>query len=132
MEQGAVVDEQGSFVVSDACQLDSCPALHGSEVVLDTGATANLACFDWLRNHNCLSKKAGHAKAAPSPTLARFEFGNGHMETVKHAADVSIVVAAKAGVLRAFFVEQNAPALLSEGALGPWGDIWIILATDCI
>ena len=48
-----------------------------SEVVLDTSATASLACFEWLRIHNGLLKNAGHQAAAPYPALARFKFGSG-------------------------------------------------------
>ena len=43
------------------------------------------------------------------------------MGDAKHAADVLIVLAGKAGVLGAFLAEQNAPALWSEGAPEPLG-----------
>ena len=95
---GTVV--QGSFVVSTDSQPASCATTSGSEVVLDTGAKADLASFARLRNHHGLLKQAGNGEAAPHPTMARSKFGNGQTETAKHAADAPIVLAATAEVLR--------------------------------
>ena len=85
----------------------------------NTGATANLACFGWLRNRDGLSEKSGYDVAAPYPTLARVKFGNGQVETARHAVDAPIVSAGQMEASTTSPVAQNTPALMSKGALEP-------------
>ena len=53
-----------------------------SVVVLDTGATANLACFRWLSRHNSLLERKGLPRALTYPAQARFKFGDGRTGNV--------------------------------------------------
>ena len=54
-EQGFLVGgstTQGSVFASTASQDGSSACAGRSEVALDSGASANIACFAWLRSHN--------------------------------------------------------------------------------
>ena len=113
--------EQGASVAFTGFQFASRTAMCGSEVVLGSGAATNLTSFAWLRNRDGLSKNTGFEAAAPRPTRARVKFGNGQMETAKHAADAPIVLAGKAGVLGKSSAEQNTPDLLSKNGMEPVG-----------
>ena len=54
-------------------------AHNDSVVILDTGATANLVCFNWLAHHNTLLAKSGLPKEVSYPAHAMFKFGDGRM-----------------------------------------------------
>ena len=85
--------EPGSFVVLAAPQRGSSACAARSEVASDSGVAANLACFACLRNLNSLLKDLRYGVAAPFPTLARFKFGDGKVETAKVVVDVPVVLA---------------------------------------
>ena len=68
-------------------------AQNESVVILDTGATANLVCFQWLRHHNELLAQRGLPKVAIYPAHALFKFGDGRTGEVCHAADITVGVA---------------------------------------
>ena len=53
-----------------------------SAVVLDTGATANLACFRWLSRRNSLPEQKGFPRVLTYPAQARFKFGDGRSGNV--------------------------------------------------
>ena len=84
---------------------------------MDTGVTANVVCFAWIRIRIGLLEKSGNDAAAPHPASALCKFGDGEIEIVRRAAVFPIVLAREIGVSATFLAEQNIPALLSEGAL---------------
>ena len=61
---------------------DECAAALG------TGATANSACFKWVRRRNAMSGKLGIPIATPYPARAKFKFGGGLARGVRCAADI--------------------------------------------
>ena len=87
-----------------------------SAVVLDTGAAANLVCYNWLDNHNLFLGLQGLVKAVPYPSNARFEFGDGRIGEVKHVADIKVGIAGCKGASTAFVLGAEIPALLGKGA----------------
>ena len=86
-------------------------------VILDTGAAANLVCFNWLSRHNNLLPKRSLPKVVSYPAHAMFKFGGGRMGEVCHAADITVGVAGVKGTFTAFVLDSVIPALLSKGAL---------------
>ena len=60
-------------------------------------------------------------KAAPSPSSARFKFGDGRTGEVKHAADSKVGVAGCKGACAAFVLGAEIPALVCEEALEALG-----------
>ena len=89
---------------------------NDSVVALDTGATANLACFKWLGHHNSNLQTTGFPKVTTYPTIARFEFGYGRVGEVKYAADFEVGVAGRRGAFASFVSETDIPALLRRGS----------------
>ena len=83
---------------------------------LDTGATANLARFEWLGHRNSVMEKFGAPPADPHPARAGFKFGE-----VRHAADIPVGIAGGRGIFTAFPTDTDIPALLHIGALGALG-----------
>ena len=97
-----------------------CPIFYAKDesvVILDTGATANLACFQWLRRHNELLARRGFPTVSTYQAHATFKFGDGRTGEVCHAADITVGVAGIKGVFTAFVLDSDIPALLSKGAL---------------
>ena len=92
-------------------------AHNDSVVILDTGATANLVCFNWLAHHNDLLARRGLPKVVSYPAHAMFKFGDGRLGEVCHAADITVGVAGVKGTFTAFVLDSDIPALLSKGAL---------------
>ena len=90
-------------------------------MVLDTGATANLACFPWLGDHNRILDPEGLQRASTYPSPARFRFGGGRLGQVSQAADIPVGVAGSKGNFPAFALEADIPALLREGAVEALG-----------
>ena len=103
----STIDLGGEFVVSPA----------SSVVVLDTGATANLVCRQWLANHNRFLERQGIEKAHLYPADARFKFGDGRIGEVRYAADITVGIAGRKGSFTAFVLDAEIPALLCKGAL---------------
>ena len=106
-----------SFPVSAGPQAVFFPPPGRSEVVWDSGAGANPACFQWLRTRTSLLRQPGRIPSVPDSAFARFKIGDGHVGTDHPAADVPVAVAAKMGTFSTFLVGANAPALLSKGAV---------------
>ena len=73
----------GVFVASKA----------SSAVVLDAGATANLVRRAWLANRNQFLRRLGMEQAHLYPSAARFQFGDGRIGEVRHAANITVGVA---------------------------------------
>ena len=97
-----------------------CPIFYAqneSVVILDTGATANLVCSNWLSHRNELLTRRGLPKVASYPAHAMFKFGGGRIGEVCHAADITVGVAGFKGTFTAFVLDSDIPALLSKGAL---------------
>ena len=92
-----------------------------SLVVLDSGATASLAHFRWLENHNWPLGRRGYQKASTYPSSARFRFGDGCQGEVRRAADIPVAVVGRRGKFTAFVLGADIPALLREGALEAMG-----------
>ena len=107
--------DPGSYVALAAFQSVASSLLGRSDVVLDSGATANLACSEWIRIRNGLLKNAGYQEAAPRPALARFRFGDEHVESAQNTAEFPIALAGQMGVLFTFLAEQTIPASMGEG-----------------
>ena len=97
----------------------------GSAAVLETGPTANLACFKWRKNHTGLLKKFGPPAAEASPACARPKFGNSRIEEIRFAADAPVEIAGRRGTTETFLVEADIPALsrkrAPESLEGLWG-----------
>ena len=51
-------------------------------VILNTGATANLASFKWLAHRNVPLQPNGCLGAEPYPAMTTFEFVNGGMGVI--------------------------------------------------
>ena len=73
---------------------------------MGAGATAILACSQWLRSRDGLWQR----------DWSRFKFGNGAVETVHHAAGNSTAVASNMKMLMTFLVDAKMPALLRKSA----------------
>ena len=91
-------------------------ARNDSVAILDTGATANLKCSNWLSRRNELLFRRGLPKVASYPAHAIFKFGGGRIGEVCHAADITVGVAGVKGAFTAFVLDSDIPALLSKGA----------------
>ena len=87
-----------------------------SVVVLDTGATANLACFRWLSRRNSLLEQKGFPRVLTYPAQARFKFGDGRAGNVCFAADITAGIAGAKGAFTACGLDADIPALLRKGA----------------
>ena len=110
MEQGSLVDgptEQGSFAPSAAFRAGSRACAGRSDAASDSGATANVACLYWLRNHDGFSQEYGYDVAAPYPTSPRVKFGNGQLGNVHHAAGAPSVLARQMGLHVMFLADQD-------------------------
>ena len=79
----ATLDAGGLFLASKG----------DSAVVLDTGATANLACCRRLEHHNRLLEKNEYQSVSTYASTARFRSGDGRLGDVRHAADIPLGVA---------------------------------------
>ena len=99
----ATLDMGGLFLVSK----------DESVVVLDTGATANLVCF---QHHNRLLGRSGLQRVSTYPSKARSRFGGGRLGEESHAADIPAGIAGNKGKFAAFALDADIPALLREGA----------------
>ena len=86
-------------------------------MVFGTGATANVACFEWLRNPGSLPKDSGCVAARPYLALACSTFGKGQVGTAHHPADAPITLAGQMGVFARLLAEQDFVAAMSKGAL---------------
>ena len=98
-----------------------CPIFYAkdeSAAILGTGATAHLACFQWLRRHNELLARSGFPAASTYQAHATSKFGDGRTGEVCRAADIGVGAAGIKGVFTAFVLDSDVPALLSTGALG--------------
>ena len=62
-------------------------------VVLDAGATSDLARFRSSGNHHQLSGKRGLFRASTHPACARFKFGDGRLVAALLAADITVGIA---------------------------------------
>ena len=91
------------------------------EVVLDTGATAKLACFSWLARHNRILGRRGIPRVTTCPSKATFRPGDGCLGEARHAADIPVGVAGIRGRLTAFAPEADIPALLRSRAMEALG-----------
>ena len=87
------------------------------EVILETGATANLARFRWLESHNSLLGKRGLPWVSTYPARARLTFRDGRSGEVRYAADITAGIAVSQGSFTAFVLDADTPALLRGGAL---------------
>ena len=96
-------------------------AYGGGVVVLDTGATANLACSTWLNNRNSYLHKMGFPKVNPYPTLPRLKFGAGRIGVAEYAADIKVGSKGRRGAITAFVLDMDIPALLRKGAIEAHG-----------
>ena len=97
-----------------------CPIFYAKEesaVILDTGATANLVCFRWLRRQNELLVNRGIPEVTTFPALATFKVGDGRTGEVCHAADITVGVAGIKGKFTAFVSDSDIPVALGKGAL---------------
>ena len=90
------------------------PPFRG-DAALDTGAKANLAFSQWIRNHNSLSGRRERPPAAPYSAFVRSKFGNGWVAAEHHAADASVAIGGKTGLVSTFSVEAEI-LVLSIGA----------------
>lgn len=106
-----------SFVTSLSKGRPILYAHNDSVVIMDTGATANLVCFNWLSHHKYLLARRGLPKVDSYPAHAMFKFGDGRLGEVCHAADITVGVAGVKGTFTAFVLDSDIPALLSKGAL---------------
>ena len=87
-----------------------------SVTATDTGATASLACFEWLGRRNSISEPVGVPPARSYPTSARFKFGNGRTSGARFAAGVPVGRGGEHGEFTAFLTETEIPAFLREEA----------------
>ena len=76
-------------------------------MILDTGATANLVCFRWLRRHNAILQAKGSDPVTTYPAQATFRFGDGGTGEVSHAADIPVGAAGVKGEFTAFVSESD-------------------------
>ena len=93
----------------------------GSVAVLDTTATANLACFKWLNRRNSVLREFAVTPAHHNPVCARFKNGNGRKSAARFAAGVPVGAACGRGGSTAFLREAELQALLRKGPPGSFG-----------
>ena len=103
-----------------------------SVVALDTGATANLACFSWLAHQNSILEKRGSPRVSTNPSKAKFRSGDGRLGEVRHAADIPVWIAGDKGRYTPFAPGSDIPALLRRGARRRFGGSWIFLRGSLI
>ena len=101
------LDVGGFFLVADS----------DSTMVLETGATANLVHFCWLRPRNRILQRRGSQKVLTYPPSARFRFGNGRLGEVRHPAGISAGIPVRKGEFTVFVLDAGIPTLLRKGAL---------------
>ena len=111
----------GPFSVPAASHLGLIMSSEKSEASLDTGATANLACFKLLQRHNSLQAKSGAPAAEMHPGAASFNFGNVRLEQVRYAADVPVAIAGRRGMFTALPVDADIPASSRKRGIGDNG-----------
>ena len=92
-------------------------AKGNSVVILDTGATANLASFRWLARRNSIPGEMGPRRVATYPAQARFTFAGSRMGDVRFAADIAAGIAGAKSNSAASVSDTDIPALLGEGVL---------------
>ena len=85
-------------------------------VVLDTGATANLACFRWLNHYNPMLGRAGLPCVSTHPAQARFKFGGDRPGAARFAEDIPAGAAGAKGNFTGFVLGADIPASLRQGA----------------
>ena len=100
----ATVDVGGLFLVSQ----------EDSVAMLDTAATANMACFRWLEHHNRLPEEHGFQKVSTFPSTARFRSWGGRLREVRRAADIPAGVVGNRGKFAAFVLDADVPAFLRK------------------
>lgn len=88
-----------------------------SAAALNTGVTANLARFKWLRRRAAVLARFGIPIPRPYPTCAICKFENGRMGDVRFAADAPVRIAGCRGTFTAFLAGPDIPALFRTGAL---------------
>ena len=87
----------------------------------DTGATANLVRFRWLKPHNRLSVKKRRQKVSTCPRAGRHRFGDARHGDARRAADIPAGIAGNQGKLATFVLDADIPSLLRKGALEALG-----------
>ena len=92
-----------------------------SVVVLNTGATANIASIRWLARHSRILGNYGAPRVTTYSSKARCRFGDGRLGEVRHAADIPLRIAGNKGKHAAFAPDADIPALLRRGALEALG-----------
>ena len=79
-DRGVARNDKGGLQCASSSSASTAPHVSllmqsdEKDAVLDTGATANLACFKWLQRHNTLLVKNG-TPAAAYPNAASSKFG---------------------------------------------------------
>ena len=96
-----------------------------SVVALDTGAAANLACFQRPHRRNASMARLRIPSARPHPAREKFKFGNYRMEEVQFAADIPAVLAGRLGTIAAFLAGADIPVLFRKGAAEPLKRDWV-------
>ena len=86
-------------------------------MVLETGATANLVCFCWLRPRNRILQGRGSKEVSSYPPSARFRFGDDRLGEVRRPADISAGIPIRKGEFTVFVLDADIPTLLRKGAL---------------
>ena len=89
--------------------------------ILNSGATAKLACRCWLANRKSLLAQHGFPWVETYPTHARCQLGGGRMGDVCFAADITAGVSGPTGTSTAFVSYADIPALLREWAFEALG-----------
>ena len=92
-----------------------------SKVILDTGASANLAGVSWLNNHDAILKALGRPQAKITLAFDSFRYGNGRVGDVHRAAIIPIAIVGHTGHFTAYVVDADIPALSGKEALETLG-----------
>ena len=93
-----------------------------SIAVLDTGATANLACFKWLANRKSRLRNLGIPEVTAFPAMARFFFGDGRVGSERFSADIKVGIAGRGGAFAVSALEADIPRYCVRGPFSdmPW------------
>ena len=120
-------DSVGGSGAGSKCEQSFVTTVHAGDAFMDSqedrvawlgdGATANLACFCWLAQHNRILERRGVPRVATFPSKAKFRFRDGRLGEVRHAADIPVWIVGNKRKFTAFARGGDVPALYREGAM---------------
>ena len=117
-EVGRDVSGGEVYATSAGLGLLSKSPVRDSAVIIDTGASANLAGANRLNNRNAILRALGRPLAKLAPAFASFRIDDGRAGDVRKAAIIPIAIIGYTGQFMTYVADADIPALLGKEAMG--------------